>query len=190
MINEKGIIIVVEGPSGVGKDAVIKELIKKYPNTFVKVPSTTTRAMRVGESQGSPYYFVNESTFKTMLDSGEIFEHTFRHGQYRGMSKHLFDDVLSKKLFPVKDCDLIGVNALRNVYANKVFTIFLTCPKAEIERRLIGRGDKGEDLKTRLNNFDEYIKNAKYFDVVIENIDLDVAVDNVYNAIADFYEKC
>ena len=191
MKNEKGIIIILEGPSGVGKDAIIKGLVDNYPNMFKKIPSTTTRSMREGESQGSPYYFVSEEEFLQKLNSGAIFEHTSRHGQYRGMSREYFDNAINKGIFPVKDCDLVGVNALRKLYGNnRVFTIFITCPKKNIEERLLGRGDSGQDLITRLNNYDEYIKNAKYFDKVVENINLDKAISDVYNLIIEYYEKC
>lgn len=190
MKNKKGIIIIIEGPSGVGKDTLVHELMKKYPNTFAKVPSMTTRAMRENESQGDPYFFVDEDTFKDYIETGEVFEHTIRHGQYRGMCKRLFDEVLDKQLFPVKDCDMVGLNALKEVYGNKVCSFFITCPKADIERRLINRGTTGDDLKTRLNNYDEYVKNYIYYDEVIENIDLQVATDTLYKKIMKFYKKC
>ena len=188
--NKKGIIIIIEGPSGVGKDTIVQELIKKHPNTFAKVPSMTTRPMRENESQGNPYFFVDEKTFNEYIATGKVFEHTIRHGQYRGMSTALFDEVLAKQLFPIKDCDKVGLDALKNVYGDKVHSIFITCPKEEIKKRLIGRGDSGEDLQARLDNYDEYIKNAVYYDEIVENIDLDVAVDNIYNKIMNFYKKC
>ena len=190
MKNKKGIIVVIEGPSGVGKDTLVQELMKKSPNTFVKVPSMTTREMRENESQGNPYYFVDEDTFKKYLSTGVVFEHTIRHGQYRGMSTKLFDDVLNKGLFPVKDCDMIGLNALKQVYGDRVCSFFITCPKEEIEKRLINRGTTGEDLKTRLDNYDEYVKNYVYYDETIENINLQLATDTLYKKIMDFYKKC
>ena len=164
--------------------------MKKHPNTFVKVPSMTTREMRENESQGNPYFFVDESTFKRMLSTGEVFEHTIRHGQYRGMSTHLFDEVLEKGLFPVKDCDMVGLNALKQIYGSRVCSFFITCPKEEIEKRLIGRGTTGEDLITRLNNYDEYVNNYVYYDEVIENIDLEVATETLYQKIMNFYKNC
>lgn len=190
MKNKKGIVIIIEGPSGVGKDTLVQELIKKYPNTFAKVPSMTTREMRENESQGNPYFFVDEKTFNKYISSGEVFEHTIRHGQYRGMSKRLFDEVLDQQLFPVKDCDVVGLNALKKVYANKVCSFFITCPKEDIEKRLINRGTTGDDLKTRLENYDEYVKNYVYYDEVVENIDLQLATKTLYNKIMKFYKNC
>ena len=68
MKNEKGLIIVVEGPSGVGKDSIVQGLKEKYPNMFVKAPSTTTREMRENESQGNPYFFVTIDEFNKLAD--------------------------------------------------------------------------------------------------------------------------
>jgi guanylate kinase len=187
--NEKGIIIVIEGPSGVGKDTLVKSLMENYPNMFEKVPSMTTREMRENESQGNPYFFVSEERFKQLIADGTLFEYTTRHNTYRGMNKDLFDEVLNRGKFPVKDCDKIGLDALRKIYGNKVFGVFITCPKKEIEARLIGRGESGESLATRLNNYDEYVKNEVYFDTTIENIDLEVATKQLYDKIMSFYNQ-
>lgn len=190
MKNEKQLIVVIEGPSGVGKDAIMKGLVEKYPESFEKVPSMTTRAMREGESQGNPYYFVSVNEFQRQLANDDIFEHTVRHDTYRGMSRVYFDRVLEKNKFPLKDCDKIGLYALRKVYGEKnVFGLFITCPKDVIEQRLIGRGETGDSLKQRLNNYDEYINEYVHYNVSIENIDLDKAIDNVYNAIKLYYES-
>jgi len=189
MKNEKGIVIVIEGPSGVGKDALVKKLIEKHPNMFEKVPSMTTREMRENESQGNPYYFVDEKTFLSYINNGQVFEHTTRHNTYRGMSKHLFDEILARKNFPIKDCDVIGLNALKKIYGKNVVSVFITCPKNLIEERLIKRGETGESLKIRLNNYDEYINNKIYFDYNIENIDLNKAADELYKIILKFYNS-
>ena len=190
MKNEKQLIIVIEGPSGVGKDAIMGGLVEKYPELFEKVPSMTTREMRDGESQGRPYYFVSVDEFKRQLNNGDIFESTVRHNTYRGMSRVYFDRVLYKNKFPLKDCDKVGLYALRKEYGEKnVFGIFITCPKDVIEQRLIGRGETGESLKQRLSNYDEYINEYTHYNVSIENIDLDKAIDDVYNVVKQYYES-
>ena len=74
--------------------------------------------------------------------------------------------------------------------AKEICSFFITCPKEEIEKRLIGRGTTGEDLIARLNNYDEYVNNYVYYDEVIENIDLGVAVDTLYKKIMEFYKNC
>ena len=88
-------IVIIEGPSGVGKDTIINELIKRYPEKFGKPINATTRAMRENESQNNPYLFLSEEEFFKKRASGDIFEHTMRHGTYRGMQKSSFDNIIN-----------------------------------------------------------------------------------------------
>lgn len=187
--NLKQIIVVLEGPSGVGKDSIMNGLIEKYPHIFSHVVSTTTREMRPYESQGNPYNFVSDMEFERLLKEGVIFEHTERHGTKRGMSRKAFDDILLDGKIPIKDCDKVGLKALKGVYGNRVFGVFIVAPKEEVKRRLIDRGDEGLDLETRLANYNEHLKQAKFYDVAVENIDLNKAIDDVFNAIMKQYEK-
>ena len=103
-------------------------------------------------------------------------------------SKQLFDTVLEKELFPIKDCDKVGLDALKSVYGKKVVGIFITCPKEEIEKRLINRGEQGESLKTRLDNYSSCLKESVYFDYMVENIDLNKVTTEIYNIIKSFYK--
>lgn len=187
--NDKRMIIVFEGPSGVGKDTVIKGVIDKFPELFVKAPSTTTRDMREGEFQGSPYFFVNDDEFLKKVNSGDIFEHTVRHGTYRGMSKKIFDDILDMGKFPLKDCDMVGVKALRKIYGKKVVGVFISAPKENVKQRLFSRGDSPEEVEKRLEDFDNICKQKIYYEYEIQNIDLQKAVEEIINIITNHYEK-
>lgn len=187
--NDKKIVVVIEGPSGVGKDSIMLGLINKYPDLFEKVSSYATRNMREGEVDGKPYYFISKEEFVKRLDSGELFEYTERHGNFRGMSKALFDKVLNEGRIPLKDCDLIGLKALRKIYGNRLFGIFITAPKHVIEERLKLRGDKGEDFKKRLLDYDKHMLQKEHFDIELENIDLDKAIEECFNEIKKFYEN-
>ena len=158
--NNKGIIVVLEGPSGVGKDSIMNRLIELYPNNFERVISTTTRAMRQYESQGNPYYFVTDDEFNRLVDTGVIFEQTERHGTKRGMSKTAFDNILNHKKVPIKDCDKVGLKALKNLYGNKVFGVFITAPKDELINRLIGRGEP--NIEKRIQRY-EYENSFKVY---------------------------
>jgi len=175
-------IIVIEGPSGVGKDTIIKTLTEKYPDRFAKLVSVATRAMRPNESQGNPYYFVNNDEFDKMLASGDIFEHTVRHGEKRGMSEKYIKAILAENKIPLKDCDIIGVNALKSRFGD-VKTIFITADKKTVEERLHKRGDKLEDIKKRLADYDLYMKNAEHYDYVLENVDLQKTIDKILEII-------
>ena len=118
-----------------------------------------------------------------MVASGDIFEHTVRHGEKRGMSERYILELFSANKIPLKDCDIIGVRALKSRFEN-VTTIFITADKKEIERRLNGRGDKPEDIVRRLNDYDKCILDAKYFDYVLVNDDLEKTIDKIIQIIS------
>ena len=185
--NEKKIIVVIDGPSGVGKDTIISGLIEKHPHIFKKAQSTTTRPMRPNESQGNPYFFVSKKEFEKGIKNGEFFEHTTRHGTYRGMSKHLFDEILDEGKIPLKDCDHVGLNALRKEYPGKVIGIFVNAPKEVIIERLIGRDEGDETLNARIADYDTYVKNSEHFDHEVQNLDVEDAVKEVIGLIERFY---
>ena len=176
-------VVVIEGPSGAGKDSTIAGLIKKYPNIYKKPANVTTRNMRAGEKQGDPYFFVDEAEFKKMLDCGEVFEFTMRHGTYRGMSKALINQVIQEGKIPLINCDLSGVGALKKLGVYDMITFFLTATKEEIKNRLTSRGDSQYDIVKRLNDYENHMKFESFFDNSIPNINLDETVEKVHRII-------
>lgn len=181
--NLKKKIVIIEGPSGAGKDAIFNVLVKRYPQHFSHVVSTTTRAMRENESQGNPYNFVDDETFEQLVKNGDIFERTERHGTKRGMSQKAFEDILSSGKYPIKDCDKFGLQALKNIYGDNIISIFIHVPKEEIEKRLKKRGDAPDEVKKRLDNYDDAIKQAEFYDYHVENIDLEKAIEEIIGII-------
>ena len=187
--NSKKIIVVVEGPSGVGKDTIMNKLIATYPHLFGHVVSTTTREMRSYESQGNPYCFVDDAEFERLVKTGVIFEQTERHGTKRGMTRTAFDNILKENKIPIKDCDANGLKALKKLYGDRVFGVFITAPIELIKQRLISRGDKSEDVEVRLKNYEEHLKQSEFYDVLIENLDVNETAVNLMNAIEKHYNE-
>ncbi|MBQ7974003.1 MAG: hypothetical protein IJ295_03565 [Clostridia bacterium] len=175
-------IVVIEGPSGAGKDTIIRTLTQRYPERFAKLVSVATRAMRPNESQGNPYHFVSNAEFDAMVASGDIFEYTMRHGEKRGMSEKYINELFTQKKIPLKDCNLIGVKALKSRF-KQVTTIFITADKNEIEQRLHRRGDALADIKVRMADYDECMKEAEHFDHVIINDNLEKTIDKILQII-------
>jgi len=159
-------IIVLEGPSGVGKDTIMWELIESDP-TFQKIVSYTDRERRPNEIAGHHYHFIDTKTFEAKIKSGDIFEYTTRHGTYRGMSKILIDKQLEAGKIVIKDCDPIGLNALKKAYPNKVVGIFITADRKVVKQRLENRG--GTDIDVRLKDYDQKIKDAVNYDFTVCN---------------------
>jgi guanylate kinase len=182
-MEQKKLIIIIEGPSGVGKDSIMKGLISTYPDCYQYLPSTATREMRPGEVQGDPYFFVTVEEFQKQLKSGEVFEHTERHGTYRGMSKRYVEEILAGGKVVLKCCDLTGINALRDVYPDAVYTIFITADREEIEARMKRRGDTAQDMQTRLRDFDRMMQTQCHFDYSVENRDLNIAIAQIHNIV-------
>ena len=178
-------IIIIEGPSAVGKDTIINELIKRFPDRFGKPINATTRPMRENESQNNPYLFLTDEEFIRLRKSGDIFEHTKRHGTYRGMRKSSFNEIINSGRIAVRDCDILGLHAIKQEYPNKVLSIFLTAPKDEIIKRMLSRNEPKESMEIRLKDYDVYVENAKYFDYVINNI----TIDDTINQILDILNK-
>lgn len=178
-------IIIIEGPSGVGKDTIIDTLIERYPTRFGRPINATTRAMRENESQGHPYLFISEEEFRNLRKSGEIFEETIRHGSYRGMRKSSFNQIIDSGRIALRDCDRFGLEALKKEYPDNVIGIFLTCDKEDIRQRLIHRGEPEDSMRVRLEDFDKCILNAHYFDYVVENKDLEKTISRILEIIEE-----
>ena len=182
-------IIVIEGPSGAGKDSTINYFITKQPDRFEKIISLTTRPMREYEKQGNPYYFVTDAEFDKMVKTGDIFEWTSRHGTRRGMSEKYIKQILDKGKIALKDCDLVGVRALQKKFGREnVISIFLLATKDMTESRLRKRGDSEAEIINRLKDYDNNIKEAQYYDHVTDgNLTVKETVDNiikiVYNSV-------
>ena len=187
---EKKLIVIIEGPSGVGKDTIINELISRYPDRFGRPINANTRPMRENESQGNPYLFMSEEEFRKLRNSGEIFEETIRHGSYRGMRKSSFDEILNSGKIALRDVDRFGLAAVKEVYGDKnVMSIFLTAPKEEIKRRMLERNEPEESMIVRLKDFDTFIENSIYYDYTIENIDKDETIDKIIKLIDNELNK-
>lgn len=172
-------ILIIEGPSGVGKDTIIDTLISRYPDKFGKPINASTRAMRPNESQGNPYLFMTEEEFLKLRETGEIFEHTIRHGTYRGMRKSSFDEILNSGKIALRDCDKCGFKALKEIFNDQVIGIFLTCDKETIKNRLLSRDEPLESMTARLKDYDNCIKDAYFYDIVIENVDLEQTIAQI-----------
>ena len=179
-------IVVVEGPSGVGKDSVIRKLCELNPGVFLKMPSITSRERREGETHGVTYFYVDKEAFEKMIKEGDVFEHTERHGTYRGMSKKIIDDILSCGLIPVKDCDWVGTMALRKEYKDRVLTIFINAPREEIIKRIKERGGNEQDIIVRIKDYDDKIKEINNYDHVVDNIVVEDAANEVCKLVESF----
>ncbi len=180
----KGILFVLSAPSGAGKTTVA-EMVLPSVSDLDRSISHTTRSKRPEETDGIDYYFVDERTFKKMMDDDEFIEWANVHGAMYGTSFKTIEKVLENA-----DRDLLliidvqGAEALRNKDIHSR-SIFLLPPSLkELERRLTGRRTESSGkLKIRLDAAKNEMKQKEKFDYVIVNDDLDIAVKELIAVI-------
>jgi guanylate kinase len=174
-----GRLIVLTGPSGVGKGTLMQELLKRHPELYYSV-SATTRSPRPGEINGQNYYFISRSKFEQLVAQGEFLEWAEFAGNYYGTPREaVLNQVQSGKLV-VLEIELEGARQIRTSF-HGTLSIFILPPSLnELESRIRGRAQDSEDaIARRLCRAQEEIQAADEFDVQIVNDDL----HNALNAI-------
>ncbi|MFQ6096473.1 MAG: guanylate kinase [Armatimonadota bacterium] len=166
-----GILLVVSGPSGVGKGTVIRRLKTLVPDLAESV-SANTRPPREGEVDGVDYYFVSEGEFRRMIEAGEFFEWADVYGELKGTPKEQIRRALSNNVDIVVEVDYQGALAIKEQERRAVL-VFLAPPSwAELERRLRGRRTESEEaLQRRLRAAVTEIENMDEYDYVVVNDD-------------------
>lgn len=165
----RGRLIVLAGPSGVGKSSVVRELRTLLPELFFSV-SATTRDPRTGETDGVDYRFVGREGFDTMVARGELLEWAEIHGglQRSGTPRAPVEDALAAGRPVLVEVDLAGARAMKAAMPEGV-SVFLAPPSMEeLERRLAGRGSETEAaFARRLETAREEMAARHEFDVTV-----------------------
>ena len=166
-MNPSSLVIVISGPSGVGKDTVLKKL-KSKKGSFYYVVTVTTRPRREDEKDGVDYHFLSQQGFQQMFNKGELLEWANVYGNYYGVPKKEVTQGLSQELDVVVKVDVQGAASLKKVMPQAVF-IFLAPPSMEeLEKRLKQRcSESPEELALRLQKAGEEMKSLPMFDYAI-----------------------
>lgn len=175
------LLIVISGPSGVGKDETLKAM-KARGHPFHFVVTATTRPRRKGEVEGADYHFVSFDDFAGMIEQGELLEYAIVYGDYKGIPKQQVRDALASGLDVVLRIDVQGAKTIRRL-SKQALLIFLVADSVEeLERRLRERkSDPPDRLKIRIANAREELKTVDDFDYVVVNRrdELDGTVDTL-----------
>jgi guanylate kinase len=184
------LLLILSGPSGAGKDALLIRM-KELGVPFHYVVTSTTRPPRSGEKNGVEYTFVSESGFQDMLQRGDLIESAKVYGYWYGVPKHEVKQALDQGKDVVLKIDVQGAATIRNLLPGAVL-VFLTLPSLEeYEKRLRQRKTESDtDLKVRLGRVTEEVRSMLIFDYVVVNREdqLDAAVDQIKAIVAA--EKC
>jgi len=179
--NPQPLLIVISGPSGVGKDSVVQAL-KARGLPFHFVVTATTRQPRADEQDGKDYFFVSKEEFAHMIENDEMFEYAIVYNDYKGNSKKQVRDALSSGQDVIMRLDVQGAATVRKLAPEAVLIFLTTQSEHELVERLKSRKmDSAEDLSLRIATAQQELKRAAEFDYVIVNADgcLDETVNTV-----------
>jgi guanylate kinase len=175
------LLIVISGPSGVGKDSVLQSM-KARGLPFHFVVTTTTRPPRPEEVHGKDYFFISKEEFARMIENDEFFEYAIVYKDYKGNSKKQVHDALASGKDVVMRLDVQGAATVRKLAPEAVLVFLTTQSEHELVERLKSRKtDTAEDLGLRIATAHQELKRAGEFDYVIVNADgcLEQTVDTV-----------
>jgi guanylate kinase len=179
------VLVVISGPSGVGKDATIQAMQKRH-TSFHFVVTATTRPRRPTEIDGVDYHFVSVGEFAEMITKGDLLEHAMVYGDYKGIPKKHLRSALESGKDVIMRIDVQGAASILKLIPNAV-TIFLTAEsEEELVRRLHERQTEDDDkLKMRIATARQELKRMSDFEYVVVNRDseLEDTVDRVLSII-------
>lgn len=189
--NPQPLLIVISGPSGVGKDSVVQGL-KERGLAVHFVVTATTRPRRENEVDGRDYFFVSKDEFARMIEQEELIEHAIVYSDYKGVPKQQVREALASGKDVVMRLDVQGAETVRKL-APEAVLIFLTTRSEEelIERLKARKTDATEDLSLRIATARQELKRAAEFDYVVVNADgnLDETVDTVIAIIRAEHQR-
>ncbi len=165
----RGQLIVLSGPSGVGKSTVISELLGQRQDIYFSV-SFTTRQPRVGEADGVNYNFVDRAEFERMIAAGELLEHAEYVGNYYGTSLKVIQEKLDAGIDVLLDIEVQGAAKVRAKCPEAVLIFIIPPSFEELSRRLRGRNtDSEETIAGRLQKAREEYQQIPNYDYLVVN---------------------
>lgn len=179
----RGLLVVIAGPSGVGKGTVWNRVLERLPDARFSI-SVTTRDPRPGELDGVDYHFVSREEFRRLIETGQLLEWAEYAGNLYGTPRSWAQQQIAGGTVGILDIEVQGALQVRERVPDALL-VFLAPPSLdELERRLRGRGTEDDDaVAQRLTEARRELDRRTAFDIVIVNDDLERCVDEVVAAI-------
>lgn len=177
---EKGLLIVLSGPSGVGKGTVRKEIFSQQNTSFEYSISMTTRAPRTGEVDGIDYFFKSREEFEDLIEQGKLLEYAEFVGNYYGTPVDYVRETTLKGKDVFLEIEVEGAKQVREKFPDGLF-IFLSPPSlSELKNRIVTRGTESEEIiNNRMNVAREEIEMMHLYDYVVENDTVENACEKI-----------
>ncbi len=182
--NHDGKIIIVSGPSGVGKSTICREVVNRLDNVFLSV-SATTRAKSESEVDGKDYWFLARDEFEKQIEDGMFLEHAEVFGNLYGTPKDKTDEAIKEGKNVILEIDVQGARRTKQIYPDAEMIFILAPTHKELAERLNGRARDGEKVvEERLNGASAEIAAAwQFYEHMVINDDLQQAVNEVIQII-------
>ncbi|MFT8320881.1 MAG: guanylate kinase [Bacillus sp. (in: firmicutes)] len=177
---DKGLLIVLSGPSGVGKGTVRKQIFSQKNNSFEYSISMTTRLPRAGEVDGVDYFFKKREEFELLIEKGKLLEYAEFVGNYYGTPVDYVRETTDKGKDVFLEIEVEGAKQVREKFPDGLF-IFLSPPSlSELKNRIVTRGTETEEIiNNRMNVAKEEIEMMHLYDYVVENDTVENACDKI-----------
>ncbi len=176
-------LIILTGPSGVGKGTVVKEILDKDKNICLSV-SATTRSPRKGEQEGENYYFLSEENFKEMINKNLFLEWAKFAGNYYGTPLSYVKDKIEDGFIVLLEIEVEGAKQIKDKFPDSLSIFILPPSKEELERRIRNRGtEKEEAINRRLSRSTYEIASSDEFDFKVTNRDVDETAERIIKII-------
>ncbi|MGF3102506.1 guanylate kinase [Rossellomorea aquimaris] len=183
-MKEKGLLIVLSGPSGVGKGTVRKAIFSQEDTRFEYSISMTTRNPREGEVDGVDYFFKSREEFEVLIEQGKLLEYAEFVGNYYGTPVDYVRETLDAGRDVFLEIEVQGAQQVRDKFPEGLF-IFLAPPSlSELQNRLVTRGTETDDLiQGRMNTARKEIEMMNLYDYIVENDQIEHAVGKIKSIV-------
>lgn len=184
MDNEKGLLIVLSGPSGVGKGTVRKEIFDDPTTSYKYSISMTTRQIREGEVNGVDYFFKTKEEFEALIQEDQFIEYAEYVGNYYGTPVQYVKDTMAEGHDVFLEIEVEGAKQVRKKFPDALF-IFLAPPSLDhLKERLIGRGtETDEKIQSRVNEARKEVEMMNLYDYVVVNDEVHLAKERIQSIV-------